>query len=114
MSANSSHFSYHRRAQNGRALALALVAALALAALPHVGNAQSPKKTSVAPSLEGSWSGGGTVTFASGARERRKLSGTLQSRGPEQLHGQCYLCHTPGTIANGHRRASGRRKKRLL
>jgi hypothetical protein len=50
--------------------AFALVAALTITVLPHVGNAQTPKKASVAGSLEGSWSGGGTVSFASGARER--------------------------------------------
>jgi hypothetical protein len=93
MSANSSHFSYHRRAQNGRALALALVAALALAALPHVGNAQSPKKTSVAPSLEGSWSGGGTVTFASGARERASCRARY-SRGGRNTYTVNATCAT--------------------
>ena len=50
--------------------AFALVAALTITVLPHAGNAQTPKKASVAGSLEGSWSGGGTVSFASGARER--------------------------------------------
>jgi hypothetical protein len=47
---------------------LALVAALGLLGLPHDGNAQAGKKGSVA-SLEGSWSGGGSVSFASGAKE---------------------------------------------
>jgi hypothetical protein len=47
----------------------AIIAALALIGLPHVANAQSPKKTE-AVGLEGSWSGGGTVSFASGSRER--------------------------------------------
>ena len=48
----------------------AFVAVLAVIGLPHVANAQTPKKARVAGSLEGSWSGGGTVSFASGARER--------------------------------------------
>jgi hypothetical protein len=48
----------------------ALVVALTITGLPHVGNAQTSKKVSVAGGLEGSWSGGGTVSFASGARER--------------------------------------------
>ena len=50
--------------------AFALVAAVALVCLPDIGNAQTSKKVSGAAGLEGSWSGGGTVTFASGARER--------------------------------------------
>jgi hypothetical protein len=64
----SSHFFYHHRAHKGGALTL--VAALTILGLPQAGNAQTPKKASVATSLEGSWSGAGTVTFASGGRER--------------------------------------------
>jgi hypothetical protein len=64
----SSHFSYRDRAHKRGVLAL--VAAVTILGLPHAGNAQTPKKASVATSLEGSWSGGGTVTFASGGRER--------------------------------------------
>jgi hypothetical protein len=48
----------------------AIITALTLIGLPHIGNAQSPKKKTEAAGLEGSWSGGGTVTFASGSRER--------------------------------------------
>jgi hypothetical protein len=54
----------HRRA------AFALVAALTLTGLPDSGHAQT-KKANVA-GLEGSWSGGGTVSFASGAREQAR------------------------------------------
>ena len=50
--------------------AFALVTAVALTWLPDIGNAQTSKKVGGAAGLEGSWSGGGTVTFASGARER--------------------------------------------
>jgi hypothetical protein len=50
--------------------AFALVTTVALTWLPDIGNAQTSKKASVAGSLEGTWSGGGTVTFASGGRER--------------------------------------------
>jgi hypothetical protein len=50
--------------------AYALFAALALAALPASGNAQSAKHD--AAGLEGSWTGGGSVSFASGARERAR------------------------------------------
>jgi hypothetical protein len=59
--------SYH---QVGKGAAIALVAALAFG-LPHAGNAQAVKKASIA-SLEGSWSGGGSVSFASGAKERAR------------------------------------------
>jgi hypothetical protein len=46
--------------------AFALAAAIALGGLPDIGGAQqASKKVSVA-SLEGSWSGGGTVSIASG------------------------------------------------
>jgi hypothetical protein len=51
------------------AVVLALAAALTLSGLPRVSNAQDPKKSSAA-SLEGSWSGAGTVSFASGGTEQ--------------------------------------------
>ena len=59
--------------QVGKGATFALVALLALLGLPHPGNAQvqAAKKTSVA-GLEGSWSGGGSVSFASGAREQAR------------------------------------------
>jgi len=47
-----------------------LLAALALLGLPASGNAQAAKQPS--GSLEGSWSGGGSVSFTSGARERAR------------------------------------------
>jgi hypothetical protein len=50
--------------------AFTLLAAVALTWLPDIGNAQTSKKTSVAGSLEGTWSGAGIVSFASGGRER--------------------------------------------
>jgi hypothetical protein len=77
----SSPFSYHHRAPKGGALAL--VAALALAGLPQAGNAQTPKKANVVTSLEGSWSGGGTVTFASGGRERASCRARYSRAGKE-------------------------------
>jgi len=64
----SRHSSRH---QAGKSATFALVAALALIGLPHTGNAQAAKKASVA-SLEGSWSGGGSVSFASGAKEHAR------------------------------------------
>src|SRR5262245_48123543 len=47
-----------------------IASVMALVSLPNVCGAQEKKKPSVGASLEGSWSGGGTVTFASGSRER--------------------------------------------
>jgi hypothetical protein len=51
--------------------AFAVVAAFALVGLPQTGSAQTAKKASGA-SLEGSWSGGGSVSFASGAKEQAR------------------------------------------
>ena len=62
--------------------AIALAAALALTGLPHVSNAQSSKKLSVA-SLEGSWSGGGTVSFASGSREQARCRARYSRAGKD-------------------------------
>jgi hypothetical protein len=55
----------------GKGTAVALVAALTLLALPFPGKTQ-PTKKSHGAGLEGSWSGGGSVTFASGAREQAR------------------------------------------
>ena len=51
--------------------AFAVAVALTLSGLPHVGSAQVSNKVSVA-SLEGSWNGGGTVSFASGGTEQAR------------------------------------------
>jgi hypothetical protein len=48
-----------------------LLATLALVGLTFGGKAQSVKKATVA-NLDGSWSGGGSVSFASGAREQAR------------------------------------------
>jgi hypothetical protein len=50
---------------------LLFVAALVLGALPDASGAQTAKKVSVA-TLEGSWSGGGTVLLATGAKEQAR------------------------------------------
>src|SRR6516162_11841911 len=71
--------SLHRVEQG---VAFALVALLALGGLPHDGNAQASKKLSVA-SLEGSWSGGGTVSFASGAREQARCRARFSRAGKD-------------------------------
>src|SRR5262249_41574141 len=49
----------------------ALAAALALSGLPSIVDAQASKKLSVG-NLEGSWSGGGTVSFAAGGKEQAR------------------------------------------
>jgi len=54
------------KAAGGQGVAFGLAAALTLSGLPHISNAQVSKNLRVA-GLEGSWSGGGTVTFASGS-----------------------------------------------
>ena len=59
------------KAGGGPAVVFAFAAAFTLSGMPHIGNAQVAKKLRVA-SLEGSWSGGGTVTFASGAKEQAR------------------------------------------
>ena len=59
---------------------MALSAVLTLGGLPDVGNAQTSKKVSVA-SLEGSWSGGGTVSFASGGSEQARCRARFSRAG---------------------------------
>jgi hypothetical protein len=66
MSLDPPHLSsFHRAA----VFALGAALTLTLSGFPPV-NAQDPKKSSVA-GLEGSWSGGGTVSFASGTEQVR-------------------------------------------
>ena len=57
-----------------------LVAALAVSALPSAANAQASKKANVA-TLAGSWSGGGTVSFASGAKEQARCRAQYSAAG---------------------------------
>ena len=68
------------RVQKGAAVAL--VAALMLSGLANAGNAQGAKKLT-APSLEGSWSGGGTVSFASGAKEHARCRARYSRAGKD-------------------------------
>ena len=67
MLSDAPHPTFIRWTAKGSAFVLAT--ALTLSGLPHHGTAQVSTKVSVA-SLEGSWSGGGTVSFAAGGNEQ--------------------------------------------
>ena len=69
MTSTGLRFSSHRHASGGVVFVLTTV--LALVGSMQLVNAQGAKKAP-AGGLEGSWSGGGTVSFASGARERAR------------------------------------------
>ena len=69
MPSDTSHLSSLHPIDKGAAFVIAT--ALLLSGLSLIANAQPSKKLNVA-SLEGSWSGGGTVTFASGAKEQAR------------------------------------------
>lgn len=62
----------------------AAVAFVTVPALPDVARADPD-------GLEGSWSGGGPVTFASGSKERAKCRAILSSSGPKsyRVNGTC-------------------------
>jgi hypothetical protein len=62
----------------------AAVAFLTAPALPDAARADPD-------GLEGSWSGGGPVTFASGSKERAKCRATISSSGPKsyRVNGTC-------------------------
>jgi hypothetical protein len=53
---------------------------LVLVASPHLTNAQAPKKAA-SIGLEGSWSGGGSVSFASGSTERARCRAQYRHAG---------------------------------
>ena len=74
------------------AVVLALAAALTLSGLPRVSNAQDPKKSSAA-SLEGSWSGAGTVSFASGGTEQVRCRARF-NRASEHSYTVSAICAT--------------------
>lgn len=61
-------------------LSAALVAGIALIGLPDAGHAQAAKKKP-AGGLEGSWSGGGSVLFPSGAREQARCRAQYRRAG---------------------------------
>jgi hypothetical protein len=81
--------SLHRVEQG---IAFALAALFTLNGLPQVGNAQASKKLSVV-SLEGSWSGGGTVSFASGAGEQARCRARFSpaSRDSDTVNATCAM-----------------------
>ena len=56
----------------GKVAALPLLIALLFSGLAQAGSSQPSKKVASGDSLEGSWSGGGTVSFASGAKEHAR------------------------------------------
>lgn len=68
MASDAPHLTFLGWADKGAAIAL--TAALALSSLPLIGNAQVSSRLTVA-SLEGSWSGGGTVSFGGGKEQAR-------------------------------------------
>jgi hypothetical protein len=74
------------------AAVFALTMALMLCGMPLVGNAQVAKKSSVA-SLEGWWSGGGTVSFASGGTEQARCRARF-SRTGERSYTVNAICAT--------------------
>ena len=74
------------------ATAFTLAATLTLGGLPRVGNAQVSKKVSVA-SLEGAWSGGGTISFASGGSEQARCRARF-SRAGERSYTVNATCAT--------------------
>ena len=64
-----------------RGAVLALVATLALSGLPHLSYAQVSKKAAGGGSLEGAWSGGGTISFAYGATEQARCQARYSRAG---------------------------------
>jgi hypothetical protein len=56
----------------GKGAAFPLLITLLFSGLAQAGSSQPSKKVASGDSLEGSWSGGGTVSFASGAKEHAR------------------------------------------
>jgi hypothetical protein len=87
-----------RRLSYGKGATFAIVGALALSGLPHVGNAQPSRKSNVA-SLEGSWSGGGTVSFASGATEQARCRAHYSRAGRDSYNVNATCATASGRAA---------------
>jgi hypothetical protein len=73
----------------------AFSALLTLGALPYIGNAQVSTKMNVA-SLEGAWSGGGTISFASGGTEQARCRARFSRAG-----GHSYTVNATCATASG-------------
>ena len=85
--------------RGARWVAAVLTATIAISALPDAGHAQSAKGQG-GPSLEGSWSGGGSVTFfTSGASEQARCRARYS-----RLSGERYALSA--TCATASARAS--------
>ena len=92
MSSDAPYLTLLRWAAKGASFTLA--AALTLSGLPPTGNAQVSTRMAVA-SLEGSWSGGGTVSFAGGT-ERARCSARFSRAG-----GHSYTVNATCATASG-------------
>jgi hypothetical protein len=77
MSSDAPHLTFLRWVEKG--VAFSLAAAITLSGLPPIGNAQVSSRLTVA-SLEGSWSGGGTVSFA-GSKEQARCKARFSRAG---------------------------------
>jgi hypothetical protein len=95
MSSDCSRLSARHRVEKGATFAF--VAVLALIGLPPVGNGQTSKKVAIG-SLEGSWSGGGTVSFASGAKEQARCRARYSRAGKDR-----YTVNATGHLRHGLR-----------
>jgi hypothetical protein len=73
--------------------AFALAAVVALGGLPDIGGAQEASKKVTVASLEGSWSGGGAVSIASGGTEQVRCKARF-SRAGEQSYSVNATCAT--------------------
>ena len=83
------HLPPHYRVHKGPVVAL--VAALMWSGLANVGNAQGAKKLS-ASNLEGAWSGGGFVSFASGAKEQARYRARYSRAGKDSYTVNAKSC----------------------
>jgi hypothetical protein len=79
-------------------LALVVATAIALGLLPHSGLAQAVKRVGAA-GLEGSWSGGGTVTFTSGVREQARCRARYNRAGNNSYNVNAVCATASGRAA---------------
>ena len=74
-----------------KAATFTLLATLTLIGMTHGGNAQAVKKKTGA-GLEGSWSGAGSVSFASGSREQARCRAHYHRAGSNSYTVNACLC----------------------